>query len=91
MGDYQVLKHCPDVEKGQESCDQDILAALAQASEPLTAFHIADSTGLKPKTVQNRLTALQRDGQVTTDGKDGRANLYRAAQGESLGDQRLPL
>lgn len=74
-----MIKHGPDVEKGQEACDQDILEALALAPEPVTALHIAESTGLKPKTVQNRLTVLQREGQVTADGKDGRANLYRAA------------
>lgn len=79
MGEYQVVRHGSDVEKGQESCDQDILEVLTTAEEPLTAFHIAEATGLKAKTVQNRLTVLQREGQVTTEGKDGRANLYRAA------------
>jgi len=79
MGEYQVVRHGSDVEKGQESCDQDILEVLITAEEPLTAFHIAEATGLKAKTVQNRLTFLQREGQVTTEGKDGRANLYRAA------------
>ncbi len=72
-----MVKHGPDVEKGQESCGRDILEALAP--EPLTVFHIAESTGLKTMTVQNRLTVLQREGQVTAGGKDGRANLYRAA------------
>lgn len=79
MGEYQVVRHGTDVEKGQESCDHDILEVLTTAEEPLTAFHIAEATGLKAKTVQNRLTVLQREGQVTTEGKDGRANLYRAA------------
>jgi DNA-binding IclR family transcriptional regulator len=72
-----VIRYGPDVEKGQESCGRDILEALAPG--PLTALHISESTGLKTKTVQNRLTVLQREGQMTAGGKDGRANLYRDA------------
>jgi len=56
--------------------DNQIVDAVTEAPEGLTAVQLAERTGVNEGTVRNRITVLVRDGRLMSLGKSGRANRY---------------
>ncbi|MBS1704222.1 MAG: AAA family ATPase [Armatimonadetes bacterium] len=88
--DYRLVSDTMQHEESKDAMKEKIMSIFQSSPEGLTAVQVAEKLGLEHKTIQNRLTRLTKQGEVTVVGQQGKASVYAVLTGSGNPDPSGP-